>query len=150
MSLSTLASEKWKATTQTITNLNQLLDYIGTHPDATIWYYASDTIINVHSNAYNLSEKYAQIRATGHFFLGWTPKDSNPAHLNGAIFIIYTILKFIAVSAAKAKLDALFLDVKKKRLMLHELDHIQPPTPIHWDNTMSEGIANGTVKRQRS
>ena len=38
MSLSTLVSEKSKATTQTIKNINQLIDYLGAHPDATIRY----------------------------------------------------------------------------------------------------------------
>ena len=36
VALSTLASEKSKATAQTIKNLHQLIDYLGTHPDATI------------------------------------------------------------------------------------------------------------------
>ena len=55
MSLLTLVSEYSKATTQTITNINQLLDYLGTHPDATIRYYASYMIINVHSDYMNHS-----------------------------------------------------------------------------------------------
>ena len=36
VALSPLASEKSKATTQTIKNLHQFLDYLVTHPDATI------------------------------------------------------------------------------------------------------------------
>ena len=36
MALSTLPSEQSKVTTQTINNLHQLIDYLGTHPDATI------------------------------------------------------------------------------------------------------------------
>ena len=36
MALSTLESEQYKATTQTIKNLYQLLIYLGTHPDTTI------------------------------------------------------------------------------------------------------------------
>ena len=50
MALSTLASEQSKATTQTITNLNQLLNYLGTYPDAKIKYDASGMILNVHSD----------------------------------------------------------------------------------------------------
>ena len=34
-----ISKQKPKAKTQTITNLNQLLDYLGTHPAATIRYY---------------------------------------------------------------------------------------------------------------
>ena len=49
MALSTLASEQSKATAQTMKNLHQLLDYLGTHPDATIQYDAPDIILNVNS-----------------------------------------------------------------------------------------------------
>ena len=36
------------------------------------------------------------------------------------------------------------------RLVLEELGHPQPPTPVHTDNSTAAGIANNTVKRQRS
>ena len=36
------------------------------------------------------------------------------------------------------------------RLTLRELGHLQPPTSIHCDNATATGIANCTVKRQRS
>ena len=73
--------------------------------------------------------------------------------LNGTIHIISTILKIVAASAAEAELGALFVNAKEGcviRLILHELGHPQPPTPIHFDNSTAAGIANNTVKRQRS
>ena len=51
MALSTLSSEQAKATMQTIKNLHQQLDYLVTHPDATMRYYASNMILNIHSYA---------------------------------------------------------------------------------------------------
>jgi len=36
------------------------------------------------------------------------------------------------------------------RLTLEELGHPQPRTPVHCDNATTAGIANNTVKRQRS
>ena len=36
------------------------------------------------------------------------------------------------------------------RLILKELGHPQPPTPIHCDNSTCVGISNGTVKQQQS
>ena len=36
------------------------------------------------------------------------------------------------------------------RLILTELGHKQPPTPVHCDNQTATGIANDTVKKQRS
>ena len=64
-----------------------------------------------------------------------------------------TILKLVALSAAEAELGALFLntcEAKIIRLILHQLGHPQPPTPIHLDNTTAVGIINNTIKRQRS
>ena len=41
MSLSKVSIVQFKAKAQTMKNLHQLLHYLGTHPEATIWYYAS-------------------------------------------------------------------------------------------------------------
>jgi hypothetical protein len=153
MSLSTLASEQADATNQTIDNTEQLLDYLATHPDAKMKFCASDMIMNIHSDASYLSARNAKSRASGHFFLGWAPQDNQPIRLNGAFFTLCSILKFVAASAAEAELGALFMNAKEGRifrLTLHELGHPQPPTPIHCDNATAAGIANGTVKKQRS
>ena len=46
--LSTLVSEQSKVTAQTIQNLHQILDDLGTHPYATIICYTSNMILNAH------------------------------------------------------------------------------------------------------
>ncbi len=64
-----------------------------------------------------------------HFFMGWSPKDGNPIRLNGALFTLCAILQSVILSAAKAKLSALFLNCKKGMmfcLTLEELGHPQP------------------------
>ena len=69
--------------------------------------------------------------------------------LNGAIHVTCTILKLVTASAAEAELGALFLnaqDAEVFRLVLAELGHPQPPTPIHIDNTTTVGIVNNTIK----
>ena len=81
------------------------------------------------------------------------PRDGEAIRLNGAIFTLSTILKFVAESAAEAELGALFMCVQEGRIMrliLEELGHPQPATPIHCDNATAVGIVNGTVKMQRS
>ena len=53
-------------------------------------------------------------------------------------------------SAAEAELGALFMNAKDwniLRLVLEELGHPQPPTPIHCNNKTAAGIANHTVKK---
>ena len=72
---------------------------------------------------------------------------------NGNIFVLRRILKCVMCSVAEAELAALFLNVKAGQiiqLILEELGHPQPPTPIHCDNQTSTGIANDIVKKHRS
>ena len=153
MALSSIASQQAQPTDKTEHASRQLLDYLATHPDATIRYYASDMILNIHSDASYLSEPNARSRICGHFFLGSIPKDNEPIKMNGAIFCLCAILKFVVASAAEAELGALFLNCKEGkvlRLTLNELGHPQPPTPVHCDNATATGIANSTVKKQRA
>ena len=77
----------------------------------------------------------------------------NPIRLNGTIFVLSTILKCVAASAAKAELGALFLNLREARIMkltLEELGHPQDAVITHCDNTTAVSIANGTVKQQHS
>ena len=85
--------------------------------------------------------------------MGSTPVDGEPIKMNGNIFVNCGILKFVVTSAAEAELGALFLNMKEAktiRLALEEMGHPQPPTPIHVDNSTAVGIANDSVKKQRS
>ena len=151
--LSGIASQQADAKESTEMRVKQLLDYLATHPVAVIRYYASDMILNIHSDASYLSEPKARSRVAGHYFLGSKPIAGKPIKLNGAIFTFFGILKFVVASAAEAELGALFLNCKEGRiirLILEELGHKQPPTPIHCDNKTAAGIANDTVKKQRS
>ncbi len=110
-------------------------------------------ILNVHSDVSYLSAPKAQSCAGGYFFLGSIPQDNEPIIINGTIHITCTILKLVVASAAEAELGALFLnaqEAKVLRLVLEELGHPRPPTPIHVDNTTTVGIVNNTIKQQRS
>jgi hypothetical protein len=85
--------------------------------------------------------------------MGWTAKDGNPIKLNGAFFTLCSILWFVLASVVEAKHDALFLNCKDgmiSRMTLEELGHPQPKTQVHCNNVSAVGIANNTVKRQRS
>ena len=133
--------------------VKQFLDYMWTHPDAEIEFRASDMILNVHSDGSYLSAPKARSRAGGYYFLGSIPRDNEPIFLNGAFYVLCTIFKLVAASAAEAELGALFLNSKQAkiiRIMLEELGHPQPPTPIHIDNSTTAGIVNNTIKKQKS
>jgi len=149
MALSEISSQQSAPTENTMKRVNQFLDYMWTHPDAIKRYRASDMILNVHSDASYLSAPKAHSCAGGYFFLGSLPRDRDPIKLNGAIHVTCTILKLVAASAAEVELGALFLNAQEAkviRLVLAELRHPQPPTPIHIDNTTTVGIVNNTIK----
>ena len=151
--LSAIASEQSEATKNTMAKTMQLLDYLATHPEAKIRYHASDMVLNIHSDASYLSETRARSRLAGYFFLGDIPRTGENIRVNGNIFVSCGILRIVVCSAAEAELGALFLNIKEGkvlRLALIELGHIQPPTPVHCDNSTAAGIANDTVKKQRS
>jgi hypothetical protein len=151
--LSAIASDQASATEMTEAHVLQLLDYLATHPEAVVRYHKSDMILNIHSDASYPSEPKARSRVAGYFFLGSKPIDNQPIELNGAIYALCGILKIVVASAAEAELGALFMNIKDGvilRLILAELGHKQPPTPVHCDNQTATGIANDTVKKQRS
>ncbi len=87
------------------------------------------------------------------FFHGLDAKNGDPICLNGAFHVSSTILQFIVVSAAEAELYALYHNCQMGiifRLTLKEMGHPQPKTPVHCDNVTAVGIANNSIKRQRS
>jgi hypothetical protein len=71
-------------------------------------FHASDMIINIHLDAFYLSEAKACSRTCGRSFMGWQPADDEPICINGAFHVSTNILRFIVASAAKAELGALY------------------------------------------
>ena len=68
--------------------MKHMLDYLAKNPNATVRFYPSDMILNVHSDASYISAKNAKSLAAGHFFLGWQPDDKRPIRLNGPILTL--------------------------------------------------------------
>jgi hypothetical protein len=151
MTLSSLASRQTKATEQDASDTDHLLNYCATHPNATLRYHASDMILKVHSDASYLSESNARSRTGGHFYLGNLP-DKPEVH-NGAILNPAGILKMVVAAASEAELAALFTNMKEAlivRQILTDLGRPQPPTPVITDNSTAAGIANDTIRQQKS
>ena len=129
------------------------MDYLATHDSARIHYHASDMVLNIHSDVSYLSETNSRSRVAGQFFLGSKSDPTKPILLNGALYIMCGILKFVVASVAEAELGALFLNCKEgiiMQLTLQEMGHPKPATPIYCDNMTETGIANYTIKKQRS
>ena len=129
---------------------HHLLDYVATHPNATIRYLASNMMLVVHSDASYLSERHAHSRAAGHFYLAnKTNKDLN----NGTILTLSPIIRHVVASASEAELAALFYNAWEAvplRIMLEEMGHPQPKTPLITDNSTAHGLTQGTMIPKRS
>jgi uncharacterized coiled-coil protein SlyX len=67
MPLNDIVTEQTKATKKTQAAMNQLLDYLATHPDDTIRYHASDMILHIHNDASYLLVSNARNRLGGLF-----------------------------------------------------------------------------------
>eukprot|EP00804_Cyclotella_cryptica_P022993 CCRYP_015003-RA/>CCRYP_015003-RA protein AED:0.12 eAED:0.12 QI:0/0/0/1/1/1/2/0/454 len=136
--ISAIASQSAAPTQDTMTQTLQLLDYLATQEEAVLTYHASDMLLAAHSDASYLSEPQARSRAGGHFFLS-SNADIPPN--NGAILNIAHIIKHVMASATEAELVALFITAREAvyiRIILMELGHKQPATPLQTDNAMAK------------
>jgi hypothetical protein len=132
-------------------DVDQLLNYFASHPDAILRYHASDMVLKIHSDDGYLNESHARSRARSHFYLG--NHDDSPKCPNGAILNPTEILRYIASSATEAKVGAPFVKAKEGEIIrttLAEMDHPQPATPVTTNNSTANGIMNDTMKHQCS
>jgi hypothetical protein len=130
---------------------NQLLDYLETHPDATIRYHESGMILYVHIDPSYLSVSHARSRVGGLFFCGEKP--SNEDTLNVSILNLASVIKNVVASAAESESGACFQNDQTGlpiKITLIELGHKQPATPLRTDDSTAFGILNETIKQKRS
>ncbi len=124
--------------------------YLGTQEEAVLTYNASDMVLAAHSNASYLSEPNARSRAGGHFFLS---SNSTIPQNNGAVLNIAHIIKHVMSSATEAELAGLYIMAREAvyiRIVLEEMGHKQPPTPLQTDSAMAETVTNGKVQPKRT
>ena len=72
---------------------------------------------------------------------------------NGSILTIAQVIKRVMSSATEAEMAALFLVAKECvyiRLILEEMGHKQPATPIQTDNSTAKGVVNKKVQPKRT
>ena len=149
--LSIIATEQTQGTQSTKDKAEHFLMYAATHPDATIKYYKSDMILNIHSDASYLSESQGRSHAGGHFYLGNKDHTTDPP--NAPILNTTGILANVMSSASEVEAAALFTNMKEgviQRIALEEMQWPQPPTPITVDNSMAAGLVRDTIKANKS
>jgi hypothetical protein len=130
--------------------VKQLLDFAATQEPAVLTYRKSDMVLSIHSDAGYLNEENARSRAGGHHYLSENvPFPQN----NGAIHNVAEIIKAVMSSAAESELGSLYINARKgveERIILEEMGHAQPATPVQTDNSTAEGIINSRVQPKRT
>ena len=149
--LSALGSRQSKATKAVDQAATHLLDYLATHPNASIRYKASDMILAFDTDASYLSEIGGKSRAAAYYYM---TREGNRSFHNGAIDILSTIIKHVMSSASEAETGALYYGCKRAipfRNTLEEMGHPQnKPTPATTDNNTAHGLTIGTMDSKAS
>jgi hypothetical protein len=134
--LNDIATEQTPKTEKTQTATSQLLDYLVTHPDATIRFYASDMILHKHSDPSYLSVSKSRSQLGGLFYLGYN--SPNEDKLNGSILNVASVIKNVVASAAESEVGACFQNAQTAaplRITLMELGHKQLATSLITENS---------------
>ena len=143
--LSAIGSQQSKATENTKSAVNMLLDYCATYPNDGITYRSSDMTLCGHSDAGFNNESGSRSRAGAHIFLS---EDDTFPRWNGPVLSIAQIMKYILSSAAEAETAALFLTATEMVSLRNTLDEMgwkQPPSPLQCDNSTAVGYTNQTI-----
>ena len=122
------------------------LDNAATNPDAVLTYQASNMVLAVHSGASYLSEPKARSHAGGHFYMS---NDTPNLPNSGAVLNLAQIIKAVISSAAESELGALYINSREavpQRILLQEMGHPQPKTPMQTDNTTALGVVHNNIQ----
>ena len=100
--LSDISSEQSKATTNTAKQVDKLLNYLASNPQAEIQYRASGVQLSIHSDASYLSVAQSRSRASGvHFLTEGPPEPKNPEYFvpttNGILLVVCKITQYHGV-----------------------------------------------------
>jgi hypothetical protein len=151
--LNEISSEQAMPTEKTKEKAQQLMDYMHTHPNAYIRYYASGMILLIDSNAAYLVAQKSRSRVAGYFYLADYPDVSKHPTLNGAILVECKTLRHVVSSAAEAETGGLFQNAQVAipiRHILEALGHPRPPTLIKTDNSTANGFVHDNIHQKRS
>ena len=154
--LNEISNQQASPTVLTQAACNQLLDYLHTHPDSVIRYYASDMILCIVSDAAYLVLPKARSRCAALFTLTNLPTTNPPNPTpNGPLHVLCKTMRGVPSSAAEAETGGIFNAAQEAIPLLttlKELGHTQPitGTPIETDNSTAHNILTASVRMKRS
>ena len=146
--LNTISSQQASPTDTTLHHCHTLLDYVASHPNTILRFYASDMILAIDSDAAYLVAPQARSRVAGYFQL-----NSLPDSVNGALLVECKTLRHVVASSVETETADIFHNAQVAvplRYMLEQLGHPQPPTKIKTDNATASGFVHANITQKRS
>ena len=153
VALNEISMQQSKPTATTIKQLQHLMDYLYTYPNATLRFYAGTMQLKVESDASYLVIEGAKSRVAGHFYLEANKRHLNDTGDNAPILTECITLKNVVCSAAEAECAGLFHNCQKAiviRRILEALGHKQNPTSVKTDNSTANSFVHATMRLKRS
>ncbi len=130
----------------------QLLDYLATHSDVTVQFHASDMISNLQRIIFIRGKCTQPSMQT--LLYGMETQSHSANQIEWSIFHLVWNITVCHCIRSRGRIGALILRNCKQAtiflLTLEEMGHPQLLTPVHCNNSTAVGIANNTVKHQRS
>jgi hypothetical protein len=151
MPLNDITTEQTKSTEKTQAATNQPLDYLETHPDATIRYNVSYMILHIHIDASYISISNSHSRLGSSILLRrQAPTRGHPQWFHSQCGVSH---KNVVASVAESEVGACFKKSQSGaplRVTLTELGHIQTTKSLRTYNSTAFGILNETIKQKIS
>ena len=112
-----IAAQQSQATTETEAKMQKLLNYVATHPNATLTYHKSKMQLAVHSDASYLSAPNARSRAWGYFYLSEQDNTNSKPPINAPVHTECKIMKHVLSSAIEAEIGVIFLNCQQAEIL---------------------------------
>ena len=153
--LNDIGTQQAKPTDNTKKEADWLLDFLHTHPNAKLRFFAGTMQLAAESDAAYLVQPGAKSRYAGIFYLESKPHpiNYNQAPSNAPIHIECRTLKNVVCSAAEAECGGLFHNGQKAvqiARILEALGHQQNPIKLKTDNKTAESFVHTTMRTKRS
>jgi hypothetical protein len=142
-----LGSVQSQPTTDDMSKMNRLLQYLSSHPNMGIRYYASNMMYQLMPDASYLSRPRA--RSVG----GWLGYLGDALTINGPVTYASKMINCVVASVAEAELDSAFMSAQRAvqhRNTLADFGYPQPPTLLRIDNTIALGLADNKLNKKRA
>ena len=153
--LNEIATYQATPTTDTVAKTKMLMDFLATHPNAKLRYYAGTMHLHVESDAAYLVLPGARSRIAGYFYLQANPHPTKvySKQYNAPIHVECSTIKNVVSSAAEAECGGLFFNCGAAigiRNALIGMGHPQGKTPVITDNSTAKSFVHSEMRVKRS